>query len=270
MIAGGSADHAERDFARYTLAVSVGQLLGPLLGGLSAGSEGGLPRSTTAAFLLATAFGLLAAAVVLAWAVPGRDWLRPGRQGAGPGSALGLLRTPGMKPAIFASSTLLASVDVMVVFLPVLGEDLGLSPVTVGALLSARAAASMLSRLLMGPLVRLFGSRRLLLTSLYASAAGFVWLAFAGQVAALAMLLVAVGLTLGVGQPLTMAWVARRAPGDRLALAMSLRVSGNRFTQVAVPAAMGPVVGSLGAGGVFTVLSVALALAALSVNVRGG
>jgi MFS family permease len=215
-------EEAERNFARYTLAVSIGQLLGPLAGGLVAGSQGGLPRSTGAAFLLAAVFGLVGALVVAAWAIPDRDWLRPRRPPQGRGSALGLLRTPGMKPAIFASSTLLASVDVMIVFLPVLGQELGLSPVTVGALLSARAAASMLSRLLMGPLLRLVGSsRRLLLISLYASAVGFVWLAFASRAAALAALLVAVGLTLGVGR---VAMIGRRVAmiGRRVAAFMAV------------------------------------------------
>jgi MFS family permease len=261
---------AERNFARYTLAVSVGQFLGPLTGGLAAGSQGGLPRSTGAAFLLSAAFAVGSALLVAGWAAPGREWLRPPRREKARAGVLSLLRTPGMTPVILASSTLLASVDVMVVFLPVLGEEQGLSPVTVGALLSARAAATVCSRLLVGPLLRLLEPRRLLLASLYSSAVGFVWLTFAtSQVAVMAVLLVVLGLTLGVGQPLTMAWVARRAPEDRVGLAMSLRVSGNRFTQVAVPAALGPVVGALGAASVFALLSVTLALSAVAITTRG-
>jgi hypothetical protein len=75
---------------------------------------------------------------------------------------------------------------------------------------------------LMGPLLRLVGSsRRLLLISLYASAVGFVWLAFASRAAALAVLLVAVGLTLGVGR---VAMIGRRVAmiGRRVAAFMAV------------------------------------------------
>ena len=54
-----------------------------------------------------------------------------------------ILRMPGMGPAMLASLTVLVALDILVVYLPALGEERGMTPATVGALLACRAGASM-------------------------------------------------------------------------------------------------------------------------------
>ncbi len=70
-----------------------------------------------------------------------------------------------MKPAMLSSLVVLASVDLVVVYLPLLGAEFGFGGVLlVSALLTARTIASILSRALLPWALRRI-SRRLLLIS---------------------------------------------------------------------------------------------------------
>jgi MFS family permease len=77
---------------------------------------------------------------------------------------------------------------------------------------------------------------------------------------ALAVLVVLLGLGLGVGQPLTMSWLAETAPAGLRGRAMSLRLTGNRLGQVVIPSAVGVVAAGVGAAGVLWATAAALAL----------
>jgi MFS family permease len=82
----------------------------------------------------------------------------------------------------------------------------------------------------------------------------------------LAALVVLLGLGLGVGQPLTMSWLAEIAPPGLRGRAMSLRLTGNRLGQVVIPSAVGLVAAGVGAAGVLW--ATAAALAAVGVAAR--
>jgi hypothetical protein len=62
-----------------------------------------------------------------------------------------------MGPALFASATVLVSVDFLLAYFPIYGTATGLSVQAVGLLLSMGAAASMCSRIFMGRLIRAKG-----------------------------------------------------------------------------------------------------------------
>jgi MFS family permease len=79
-------------------------------------------------------------------------------------------------------------------------------------------------------------------------------------VGVLAVVLVVVGIGLGVGQPLTMSWLAASTPPGLRGRAMSLRLTGNRLGQVAVPSVAGLLAAGAGAGGVLALTAAALAV----------
>ena len=81
-----------------------------------------------------------------------------------------------------------------------IGERNGIGPAVVGALLSLRAAASILSRLLIPPMVRSLGRVRLIAVSAAGSALAMAVLPVPDG-AALAVILVVAGFFLGIGQP---------------------------------------------------------------------
>jgi predicted MFS family arabinose efflux permease len=184
---------------------------------------------------------------------------------------LSILRTPGVARAILVSMTVLSAIDVVVVYLPALGEERAWTASLVGGLLAVRAGASMASRLFLGALADRFGRRVLLIVSMTVAAVALVALPFAPSVEATVVIMIAAGLGLGIGQPLTMSWVAAEAtPGTR-ATALSVRLMGNRVGQIALPVIAGSVAAFAGAGGVLAVTGafVAASLAMLAGGLGG-
>ena len=167
-----------------------------------------------------------------------------------------------MKPAIFASMATLAAIDLMSAYLPVIGEKHGLSVVVVTALITVRTVATIVSRAFMGALTARFDPMLLLwLSSLAAGITVFaiplwVWVPF------LAVIMVVSGFGFGLTQPLTMTWVSMLAtPGNRAAV-MSIRLAGNRLSQVVMPIAASAVASVAGVGSIFFLSGGVLMLAA--------
>jgi MFS family permease len=253
---GTGAKGLDRRFAHVALAASVGHLLGPALGGVIAadGSSGGITAALFVGGLVALAavpfsFGMRANA--------SKERTENQARAAVPLKAI--LTAPGMMPTMLASLTVMAGMDILMVYLPALGEEVGWSPLTVGALLAVRAAASIVSRLGLGMLGDRLGRANLLIWCLGLSAAGLVGLALAPGLPAAFVAVAIAGFALGLGQPLTVASVAAiAAPGTR-ATALSVRMMGNRLSQVAVPITAGLLAGVSGVAGVLVLTGAALA-----------
>ncbi|MEV0810360.1 MFS transporter [Micromonospora sp. NPDC050200] len=251
-------------FGRYTFAVSLGQAVGPVLITLLGG--GGLVPDTDRVFTgaLAGAGALLASSLLLRPRRHTRPAGPPGR-----GDRMGtVLRMPGLGRAMLASLTVLAAVDLLVIYLPALGAEQGIAARVVGVLLALRAGASMVSRLFLGALVGRLGRMRLLVGSIAASAVAVALLAIPLPLWALGVVVVAAGLGLGIGQPLTMSWITLAAPPGARATALALRLGGNRLGQLVVPAGVGLVAASAGVAGVL--LTTAVALGAVAVSTARG
>jgi MFS family permease len=256
----------DRDFGLYAAAASSGQLVGPALAGFALSTTGRpLEDATTLGFLVAA--GLMALAVPtslgtdrLGSATRARDGVagRPLRAGE-------LIGARGVPAGMFASLAILATVDVLTAYLPVLGVQRGIAPAVVGALLSLRAATSILSRVLIPWMVGCLGRVRLLAASAAGSALLTAALPLSGDVAVLGVLLAAAGFLLGIGQPLTMSMVVHAVPERTRGTALAIRLTGNRFGQVATPAAAGLVAGAAGVSAAFWLLGGLLGLAALAV-----
>ena len=259
-------DRHDRDFGLYAAAASAGQLVGTALAGIVLGAAGrSLEDATTAGFLVAA--GLMALAVPTSL---GTDRLGPAgrprdRSEGRPLRAGELIGARGVPAGMFASLAILATVDVLTAYLPVLGTQRGIPPAVVGGLLSLRAAASILSRVLIPWMVGRLGRVRLLAASAAGSALLTAALPLAGGTAALAVLLAAAGFLLGIGQPLTMSMVVQAVPEGTRGTALAIRLTGNRFGQVATPAAAGLVAGAAGVSAAFFLLGGLLGLAAVAV-----
>jgi MFS family permease len=256
----------DRDFGLYTAFASLGQLIGPALAALV------LSRAGTS-LEDATTLGFVAAAGLMVLAVPtsfGTDRLGPAtrtrdRAAGRPLRAGQLISAKGVPAGMFASLALLATVDVLIAYLPVLGTQRGIPPAVVGALLSLRAATSILSRVLIPWMVGRLGRIRLLAASAAGSALLTAALPLSPSTIVLAVLLAAAGFLLGIGQPLTMSMVVQAVPSDTRGTALAIRLTGNRFGQVATPAAAGLVAGAAGVSAAFWLLGGLLGLAALAV-----
>jgi MFS family permease len=261
----GDALH-DRDFGLYAAAASAGQLIGPALAAIALGAAGrSLEDATTLGFLVAAGLMALAVPTSLGTDRLGRAGRPRDREAGRPLRVWELIGARGVPAGMFASLAILATVDVLTAFLPVLGTQRGIPPAVIGGLLSLRAATSILSRVLIPWMVGRLGRVRLLAASAAGSALLTAALPLAGDAAALAVLLAAAGFLLGIGQPLTMSMVVQAVPEGTRGTALAIRLTGNRFGQVATPAAAGLVAGAAGVSAAFWLLGGLLGLAALAV-----
>ncbi len=247
-------------FALFALSVSVGQSLGtPLVGALvELRRRPGGPVDVDLA--------MTAMVIAVAVAVP-LMLLLPRRKGGSIGAKAGtidLLRVKGMPAAVYASLVVLTGIDLVTAYLPVVGEAHGIAPFTVTLLVAARSIFSMVSRAGMPLLMRIGGERALLVGALSVSTPAIWAVAFTGDVLALALLMAVVGFCWGMSQPLSMNWVAMLADPTLRASALSLRLTGNRLGQVAVPLFAGALSGVFGPGAVFITSGVLTGTAALT------
>lgn len=139
-------------------------------------------------------------------------------------------------------------VDVLLIFLPVLGRELGISVTEVGILLAIRSVASMAVRVLLGQITGWLGLRNILIWGAAITLVTMIALAMTDNFWIIAAIMLVSGFAMGIGQPATMAWVSRISKADSRGLAIAIRLTANRFGQVAMPAIAGLVaVGGVGA-----------------------
>jgi len=255
----------ENYFGYYTFSAALGQLIGPLIGAGVSGSHGILPHSTSSAFYasgIIAAIGLIPLLFKMPMAPTFDVTAKDSRESA---SLRRLLTNPGMIVAMFASLAVSSTVDVLVVFLPVFGKERGFSSGAIGIILATRAGASMLSRVKLGKLTAGVGYYRLLIGSIAISSTACVVAIFSKTPVMLGLVILVAGFSLGVGQPMTMAWVSRISRDDERSFAISIRLAGNRLGQFLLPAVAGIISGVFGAGAVFVALALLMSTSVPSI-----
>jgi MFS family permease len=260
--------HHDQHFGLLTAGVSLGQLAGPLIGGLLLGHRSGealVPATTRAMFVAAAVAGGALVCALLAERGHEAAPLVPPAD-VSDGGLRQILLTPGVPAGIFASVAVLSAADVFTAYLPVLGEQRGIGPAVIGALLALRAAFSLVSRIGIGTLVRRVGRLRLITLSAVGAALALGGMTFTDDVVVLGVLCAVIGAGLGFGQPLSMTIVVQLVPDHARATALAIRLTGNRLGQVAAPAAAGVIAGNAGAGAVFWLLSGLLVASAAAVQ----
>jgi MFS family permease len=251
----------ERNYASYATLLSAGRLVGPLLAGVAIDARG-----FPAAFQVAAAVSLLTFA--LAWTIR-RSVGGPGAARATGSPVLGAraaLGNVGVQLAVLSSSGVFVAISVRQAFLPVALQDLGYPATTIGALISFGALAAVLVRPLMPLVSRLLGGpARTLVVAMAAVAVAVGALGLVTSVVAFALLGALAGFGTGVGLPLSIVTVASHVDPRHRGTALGLRLSLNRAAQLAMPVAIGAVIGVAGFGvgfGLAGALLAGLALAA--------
>jgi MFS family permease len=261
-------------FGWFTAAFSLGQLVGPLVAGLAMGSAGNVPADTrlmdvNAALVLAGAIAVLAMPVALGASTKERA-NAPKTAKAAPAKAppsksvAHLLGIPTVKTNMLASLALLATTDIIVAFLPLLGEENGIAPIGIGVLLAIRAAASIASRLLLPVMLSRWSRTGLITASLVGAGVTLAILPWLfGNLVMAAVILAIVGFFLGLGQPITMTLITQAVPPDARGAALALRLLGNRLGQVVLPIGAGLLAAPAGPGGALWMSSAVLCAASL-------
>ena len=252
MIANRSEDKKyEKNFGLLTFYASVGHAFGPFIGGILA-DRGGIEVEENSALIFAVVLFVLAALSVIPLAKKGKILQRDEQLS---GSAVKkVLAVKGYKSAIFVAGSSTAVVDVILIFLPVLGRELGFGSAQIGILLAIRAVASMGVRVVLGRISDRYGMKFILNGGALITMLGTIALAFITDFTILAIAIAITGFAMGIGQPATMAWVSRISYPEHRGLAISIRLTSNRLGQVLVPAVAGTIA-SAGIGSVFFLLA---------------
>jgi predicted MFS family arabinose efflux permease len=252
----------ELAFGNYMVANATGQALGPYLVGLIGG--GATLPPTGPLFLVAFAAALMALTFVVA--------LRPGRteketaEAAPPIPIADLLRIPGLHAILALSVISVTAGDLIVIYLPLLGAERQIGVEAIGMLLTIRAVASIVSRLLYSPMVRLTGRQALTMASTIAATLGFAALALPVPPIVLGVASAVIGFALGLTTTLTLTGTLTLVPTTARGTANSLRLVGNRIGQLALPIGAGAVAAVTGVGGIFVLIALGLAGSAAAVH----
>ncbi len=253
----------EATFGHYMVAVSTGQGLGPLIVGWLGGSS--TVPSTGHLFGIGAIAGVLCLAVALTL----RPAPRPLPRGTGsPVVAVAtLVRLPGMLAILTASVVTVTSLDLLVVYLPLIGAERHIDASDIGALLAARSVAALVARAFYARLMVLLGRLWLTLLSIFVAAAAFVVLAIP-SLPLMYLAIIAIGLGLGVGSTTTLSGIVDLAPAQARGTALSLRITGNRVGQVLVPFLASLIAAAAGMAGILLVIAFTLAASGTAVRLR--
>jgi MFS family permease len=257
-LVGALGDGAERtrNFATFSLGISIAAFIGPSLAGFAIELAG-----FRAAFAVLAIVAALPAVYLLI--VPGAA--RVARLSEEPAqSAFDLLAIPALRRTLIMSGVTLTGIELFSFYLPIYGRSIGLSASVIGAVLSSYALAGFLVRSVMHRLAQRYTELGVLTGSLFVAAVTYFIVPGLSSGWPLAAAAFALGLALGSAQPLTIILTYNHAPSGRSGEALGLRIMANKLTQIVVPLAFGGVGAALGATPVFLATGAFLLLAGVA------
>ena len=244
-------------FGNYLVASAIGQGLGPYLIAWMGGAATLPPTGKLFGIGLVIALGSLATASALRPAP--RSVTEARSKAVEPVRTL--LRQRGLMTMLVASVITITSQDLLTIYLPLLGADNGIDVRDIGSLLTVRSIASLISRLGYVRVVRLVPRRPLTLVSMVGAGIGFGCLALPIPLSGMYAAMVVMGFSLGIATTLSLTNVVNAAIGT----VMSLRITGNRIGQVALPFMASLIAAATGVAGIFALIAVSLAASGAAV-----
>lgn len=247
-----AANDYDKNYGWFGAGASLGQLAGPVLGTTAFVEFGGGLAATRIAIMIGALAGFagLALTILMLCNAPTRR-SDTERESPGRGLVYSTLRRPGAKASMYVSLVGVGALDLLLVYLPVLGEERDLSPSFVGALLAVRASSSFVARVSLAWLVGRYTRHGILIVTVGLSSLMMLLVPAFTIPPALVAIMATLGLALGVGQPVSLAWSVSVVQPEERSTAIALRLMGNRLGQVVVPGAASLFVVWSGAAAVF-------------------
>lgn len=275
------AGELQRAFSWTGMAPSVSNSLGPLLAGLLIDGAGfpaacavlGLaPLGTLLASArvpramapgTAEAARTAAAAVPAVLVVPTDPAPAPAAAAAPHGPRLsvrGLLAMPGVPGILLVNWFFSGSWDLHAFLGPLLGTQLGLSATAIGAVMGCFAASVTLVRLLSPTIARRWDEATVLTTALALVAAVFAVYPWAVGAWSMGACATALGLALGVAQPMILSTLHQLAPAGQEGEVIALRSAVINLSGTLLPMVFGVLGNALGVAVLFRGMAVVLLL----------
>ena len=252
-------------FGYYTFSASLGHSFGPIIAGLLAGSlANGLPSQSNKAFIFAVLLSSLALIPTFKWRKNQPILEITSEQSSTWASAKNMLSRKEISLSIFISLAVATTIDLLVIFLPLLGKERMIAPSFIGLIISLRAIGSMGSRLLLGKVSKYIKDKTLIMSTISITALACVGMVYFQSPQVLALLVFIAGFMSGFGQPITMSLISKATDEKDRALAVSARLTGNRLGQFFLPILAGLLATGAGVGAVFWAMAGLLSLGLLA------
>src|SRR5687768_6551263 len=253
----GTAAERTRNFATFSLGISVAAFIGPSAAGFAIELAG-----YRAAFALLAAIAVLPAlhAMLHRSLIPDRARHETETHAK---SAADLLAIPALRRTLIMSGVTLTGIELFSFYLPMYGRAIGLAPSVIGMVLATYAVAGVIVRSFMHRLAQRYTEVGVLTGSLFVAALAYFAVPSLGDGWLLAAAAFALGLALGSAQPLTIILTYTHAPAGRSGEALGMRIMANKVTQIAVPLAFGGFGAAMGAVPVFVATGAFLLAAGL-------
>jgi MFS family permease len=256
-------------FGNYLVVSAVGQGLGPYLIAWIGGT-GTLPP-TERLFAIGLVISLVSLVTAGAIRPAPKHLMQARSKEVEPVRAL--LRQRGLMAVLVASVITITAQDLLTIYLPLMGAEKNITVRDIGTLLTVRSVASLVARMGYVRVIRLVGRRPLTLASMAGAGIAFSCLALPlplplplpAMIAAMLLM----GISLGIASTLSLTNVVDLASAAAMGTVMSLRITGNRIGQVALPFAASLIAAVTGVGGIFVIIAISLAVSGASVHFSG-
>lgn len=242
------------NFNLLTLSFSASGLIGPPLAGLLIDHAGHRAAFAGAAALLGTVFlalGRFDFEPHLPAAARRETTDEPADGRAPAAAAFALLGAPRLRRLLIASLLASAAWDVYQFLLPLHAGTIGLSATSVGFAIAAFSAGSLSVRLALPSLVSRMHPARWMQVALAVCVLAYAAAPWADGLGLLLALSFLIGIGPGIAQPLLLAALHHASPPGRAGEAAGLRMTLLSAMQLALPVALGLLVGAFGTAPLF-------------------
>jgi MFS family permease len=240
----GRPQDRARNFAWLSIGYSLSSLIGPVFAGYSIDHSGHARAFLYFAFFPLVAIALLAFKAKL---TQGRATPASGQKQ----SSFELLRDGPLRRLIIISGFSVASAELFAFYVPVYTHQIGLPATITGFILGAYAIAILMTRFMLGTLVRRFRSDQIMFSFLLIAACGFATFPFFHTPHALMAVAFVIGIGVGCTQPLLMSISYEKSPAGRAGEVTGLRLTANNVARILMPLLSGALGTALGASPVF-------------------
>ncbi|TWO72638.1 MFS transporter [Caenimonas sedimenti] len=239
-------------FSWLAIGPAISNFLGPFSAGLVIDHAG-----------FRYAFLLMAVLPLVAW-----FWVRTAQElqppavpaGAGGDKAWDLLREPMFRRLLIVNWVLSSCWDVHTFIVPVLGHERGFSASVIGTILGAFAIAAALIRVVLPLVAAHLREARMLTGAMLATAVLFAVYPFLQGPVQMTVCSVALGVALGIVQPMIMSLLHQLTPGHRHGEALAMRMMAINASSVAMPLLFGAAGALVGVSAVFWVVGAVVGL----------
>jgi MFS family permease len=212
--------------ASFSLFVSSGMMLGPLMGGYSS-EHLGFQNS----YLL---YSIITLCVIIT-GVLNKSKGNPQVTYNQERNVKEVFMIPGIKVAFIISMLNLGALDLFYVYFPLYANSIGITPSQIGWILTIQSLASVITRIFIPKLVHRFEKFKVLSIFMFIGAIAFGSLSFINDFVFILVVATIIGIGLGIVQPLTIMVTVSLAPEERTGEVLSLRIAGNRLSQIVIP-----------------------------------